>query len=184
MAHGGHRPFAERHRPDTPETQLEKRRIRDAHSSLAAGDSDPSDHSDHAAAPLTALAIVLCRLNRIWFGWVVDLGNDGFSALIAEFEVDKRALHSNRLPDLREARMVKYFFDFRSDDALSRDDEGAELRDVEAAHGEALDALVDGIRDIVVQGSTGQHFAVEVRDELGAVLEVAAVLQSKILRTQ
>ena len=37
--------------------------------------------------------------------------------------------------------MIKFFFDLRSDDSLSLDEEGEELPDVEAAHEEALGAL-------------------------------------------
>ena len=80
--------------------------------------------------------------------------------------------------------MARYFFDVRLDGDLAKDDEGFNFRDIEAAHGEALGALADGIRDVVVQGATNQHLTVEVRDELGPVLEVGAVLQSKILRKQ
>jgi hypothetical protein len=80
--------------------------------------------------------------------------------------------------------MAKYFFDFRSRTALSRDDEGLELSDVDAAHGEAVAALSDGIQDIIVQGASDQHFAVEVRDGLGPVLEVDAVVRSRITRKQ
>jgi hypothetical protein len=80
--------------------------------------------------------------------------------------------------------MTKYFFDFRAGEILSRDEEGAELPDVEEAHGEALGALVDALSDVVREGRSDQHFAIEVRDELGPVLEITAVLGSKILRKQ
>jgi hypothetical protein len=66
--------------------------------------------------------------------------------------------------------MVRYFFDFRSDDACSLDEEGEELLDAGAAHKEALGALADAIQDIALEGATNQHFAVEVRDDLGQVL--------------
>jgi hypothetical protein len=80
--------------------------------------------------------------------------------------------------------MVRYFFDFRSDDVYSLDEEGEELLDAGAAHKEALGALADAIQDIVLEGATNQHFAVEVRDDLGQVLEVTAVLGSRFLRKQ
>jgi hypothetical protein len=79
---------------------------------------------------------------------------------------------------------MRYFFDFRSDDVYSLDEEGEELLDVGAAHQEALGALADAIQDIVMEGATDQHFAVEVRDDLGEVLEVTAVLGSRFLRRQ
>jgi hypothetical protein len=80
--------------------------------------------------------------------------------------------------------MPRYFFDFRSGDAVSTDDDGLDLPDVEAAHGEAIGALADGLRDLIMVGAKDQHFAIEVRDKMGAVFEVAAVLGTKILRRQ
>jgi hypothetical protein len=78
--------------------------------------------------------------------------------------------------------MTKYFFDFQTGDILSLDDQGAELPGVEAAHSEALNALADAIQDVVLQGLSDQRFAVSVRDERGQVLEIAAVINSKVLR--
>ena len=80
--------------------------------------------------------------------------------------------------------MTKYFFDFRSGDVCSLDEEGQELPDAETAHDEAVRALADALRDVVLQGSADQHAAVKVRDDLGLVLEVTAVLGSRILRKQ
>ena len=48
----------------------------------------------------------------------------------------------------------------------------------------AIGALSDAIRDIAIEGSKDQQFAVEVRDEFGPVLCVSAVLESKIFRKQ
>jgi len=76
--------------------------------------------------------------------------------------------------------MTQYFFDFRSRDVVSRDDEGYELSDMVAAHREAVDAL----QDLLIQGGADQHVAIDVRDDFGPVLEVTAILGSKILRTQ
>lgn len=80
--------------------------------------------------------------------------------------------------------MNTYFFDFRSGDVISRDEEGHELPDIDSAHGEALGALADAFQDVVLQGKSDQHVAVEDRDDLGPVLEVTAVLGSRILRKQ
>jgi hypothetical protein len=80
--------------------------------------------------------------------------------------------------------MTRFFFDFRANGALSRDEEGAELPDMEQVHREALAALVDAICDIVTEGQVDQRFAIEVRDENGPALEITAVLGSRILRTQ
>ena len=80
--------------------------------------------------------------------------------------------------------MTRFFFDFRTDQDLMRDEDGTELPHVEQAHDEALGALVDAICDIVTEGQSGQQFAVEVRDELGPVLEITATFGSRILRRQ
>ena len=66
----------------------------------------------------------------------------------------------------------------------SRDDEGIELSDVEAAHVEALGALADALCDVVREGKADQCLAIEVRDEFGPVLEVTAIFGSRILRKQ
>jgi hypothetical protein len=80
--------------------------------------------------------------------------------------------------------MAQYFFDLRSADSFSRDEEGIELPDAEAAHDMALGALVDAARDAVMEGSIDQRFAIEVRNGIGPVLEVGAVFHSKIFRQQ
>jgi len=80
--------------------------------------------------------------------------------------------------------MARYFFDFRSAGSSSVDEEGEDLSDIDAAHGVAIRALSDAIRDIAIAGGKDQQFAVEVRDEFGPVLHVRAMLESKIFRKQ
>ena len=80
--------------------------------------------------------------------------------------------------------MARYFFDIRSRDAFCRDDDGSELPHADVAHEEAVSALADALHDLITEGATDQQFTIEVRDDLGPVLEVAAVLRSKILRKQ
>jgi len=80
--------------------------------------------------------------------------------------------------------MVTYYFDFRTGDVLSQDEEGASLPDIEAAHRVALQAIADAIQGVVLQDLPSRRFQVEVRDDLGRVLEISAVLNSKILRKQ
>ena len=80
--------------------------------------------------------------------------------------------------------MARYFFDFRSGGSSSKDEEGQDLPDMGAAHGMAIGALSDAIRDIAIEGSNDQQFAIEVRDEFGSVLRVRAVLNSQIFRKQ
>ena len=79
-------------------------------------------------------------------------------------------------------RMVTYYFDFRTGDVLSQDEEGASLPDIEAAHRAAVQAIADAIQGAVLQDLPSRPFLVEVRDDLGRVLEISAVLNSKILR--
>lgn len=80
--------------------------------------------------------------------------------------------------------MTVYFFDFKLGDLISIDDEGLELPNVEAAHDQAVSALVDAARDAISEGAIDQQLAIEVRDEIGLILEVTAVFGSKVLRTQ
>src|SRR6201996_5528704 len=80
--------------------------------------------------------------------------------------------------------MARFFFDFRSDGSVAADDEGLELLDADAAHQQAVGALIEGIRDIVLEGAKDQRFAVEVRDDLGRVLQISAVLESEFFRKQ
>jgi hypothetical protein len=80
--------------------------------------------------------------------------------------------------------MAQYFFDLRSAHSFSQDPDGVELPDSEAAHDMALDTLVDAARKAVVEGSADQKFGVEVRNGIGPVLELTAVFNSRIFRTQ
>ena len=80
--------------------------------------------------------------------------------------------------------MTLYFFDFRLGDLTAIDDEGLELPDVEAAHDQAVSALVEAARDAISEGAIDQRFSIEVRDQIGPLVEVTAVFGSKILRTQ
>jgi hypothetical protein len=77
-----------------------------------------------------------------------------------------------------------YFFDFRSADAFSLDEEGMQLPDTEAAHEMALGAISDAARDGVAEATLDQCFAVEVRNGTGKVLEITAVFNSRIFWTQ
>ena len=78
--------------------------------------------------------------------------------------------------------MARYYFDLRSPGTSSIDEDGVHLSDMSAAHRTAVGALADGIRDIVAEGAKDQQFAIEVRDDIGPVLHVRAVLHSLIFR--
>jgi hypothetical protein len=83
-----------------------------------------------------------------------------------------------------KAAMNRYYFDLRSGDVAVTDDEGRVLGDIEAAHQAAVEALANAIKGVVVEGVSEQHIAVDVRDDIGLVLEISAVFASKILRKQ
>jgi len=80
--------------------------------------------------------------------------------------------------------MPIYFFDFRSGDVFSPDEEGEDFVDMDGVHKAAVDALASAVSEIMVEGKAGQHFVIEVRDDLGPVLELNAFVGSKILRKQ
>jgi hypothetical protein len=66
----------------------------------------------------------------------------------------------------------------------SIDEEGQELEHIDAAHDEALRAFADAICEALVQSRPDQRFAVEVRDQIGPVLDITGVIASKIHRKQ
>ncbi len=62
--------------------------------------------------------------------------------------------------------MKRYYFDVRDGDALSRDEEGMELPDIEAVQEVAVRALADMARDRAEAGSgLARALAIEVRDD-------------------
>jgi len=61
---------------------------------------------------------------------------------------------------------------------------GVELPDAEAAHDTAVGALFDAARAAILEGSTNQFYAIEVRNGIGPVLEFTAVFNSRIFRRQ
>ena len=68
--------------------------------------------------------------------------------------------------------MKRYFFDIRDGDNLAVDEEGMELRDVEAAQEEAARSLADMTRDRI-RSKPRWHVAIEVRDDNGPVVEAS-----------
>ena len=69
--------------------------------------------------------------------------------------------------------MAHYFFDLRDGVELVPDEEGMELRDIEAVQGEAARALAglawDAMRSFA--GTEAQKMSIEVRDGVGPVME-------------
>jgi len=85
---------------------------------------------------------------------------------------------------LRLTAMAIYFFDFKSGDNFSMDEEGEDFVDVDEVHKAAVSILARAVSEMMAEAAADQHFAIEVRDELGPVLEVTAVLRSEIFRKQ
>ena len=76
--------------------------------------------------------------------------------------------------------MAIYYFDLRDGEAFVVDEEGMELRDVEAAQAEAARSLSgiawDAMRSA---GAQAHQMAIEVRDVYGPVIEVKFVFEFK-----
>jgi Domain of unknown function (DUF6894) len=76
--------------------------------------------------------------------------------------------------------MKRYYFDLRDGDAVSVDEEGLELPDIEAVKEEAARLLVDMATD-AVRGRRfdgfGRGVDVEVRDEDGLVLQAKVTFE-------
>ncbi|KRR26446.1 hypothetical protein CQ14_02840 [Bradyrhizobium lablabi] len=70
--------------------------------------------------------------------------------------------------------MALYYFDLRDGDVLAVDEEGMELRDMQAVQEEAARSMADAARDAVLSQSAGSfaHMSVEVRDDDGPVMRV------------
>jgi hypothetical protein len=70
--------------------------------------------------------------------------------------------------------MPRYYFDMREGDEIAPDEEGMELRTLEAVQEEAARTLADMARDAIRGHSNGagHQMSIEVRDEAGPVLQV------------
>ena len=79
--------------------------------------------------------------------------------------------------------MPRYYFDFRDEDGPAIDEEGVELRDVEAAQSEAAFAMADAVRDRL-RGPVPRpgEIAIEARDDIGRVARVRVSIEMQIER--
>lgn len=70
--------------------------------------------------------------------------------------------------------MPRYYFDLRDEDGVAVDEEGMELRNIEAVQEEAARSLADMARDAVRRPThkKNHRMAIEVRDANGPVLQV------------
>jgi hypothetical protein len=72
-------------------------------------------------------------------------------------------------------QMPRYYFDMREGDEIAPDEEGMELRTLEAMQEEAARSLADMARDAIRRHSpdrAGRRMSIEVRDEAGPVMQV------------
>jgi hypothetical protein len=77
--------------------------------------------------------------------------------------------------------MRRYYFDTRDNGTFLEDDIGLEFPNLESVKIEAARSLAELARD-VIPGVLQRELAVEVRDELGPVLEALMTFQAIVLR--
>lgn len=70
--------------------------------------------------------------------------------------------------------MPRYFFHVREGAEISRDREGQELPNVEAARREALAANREILGDKLLHGGSLNHRSIEIADETGHVVDVVS----------
>jgi hypothetical protein len=68
--------------------------------------------------------------------------------------------------------MPRYFFNVREGDTLSRDTEGQELVDVQAARREAFCASREILGEKLLHGGSLDHRTIEITDDSGAVVDM------------
>jgi hypothetical protein len=68
--------------------------------------------------------------------------------------------------------MARFFFHVRDGADLSRDEEGQELPDVEAARQEAINSNREMLGERILHGGPLNHRQIEIADETGHVVEV------------
>nr|WP_225121606.1 hypothetical protein [Bradyrhizobium sp. BRP22] len=78
--------------------------------------------------------------------------------------------------------MRRYYFDIIDGDALSVDEEGVVLPDLEAAVDEAARSLVDVARNTPRPKGSRSPFAIDVRDENGPLLRGSIVFHPRAVK--
>lgn len=77
---------------------------------------------------------------------------------------------------------MRYYFDQRDWDGLFFDDEGTELRSLEAVQKEATDSLADAIREVLRWPIRAGGISIEVRDHKGQVMSVRFSIEIEVGR--
>ena len=70
--------------------------------------------------------------------------------------------------------MPRYFFHVREGSVLSRDEEGQELPNAEAARREAINSTREILGEKLLHGGSLDHRTIEIADETGHVVDVVA----------
>jgi hypothetical protein len=76
--------------------------------------------------------------------------------------------------------LMRYYFDLRDGNELTRDEEGLELQSMERVKQEAPKTLADMVRDTVLSNMTNgvaRQLAIEVRTDCGPVLQARFSLE-------
>jgi hypothetical protein len=73
--------------------------------------------------------------------------------------------------------MGRFYFDFRDDTVVSRDDDGEELSSAAIAHDVALKTVGDAVKDMTRSSSQGR-IEIQVRDGQGPIFKVLASVQT------
>ena len=76
--------------------------------------------------------------------------------------------------------MTRYFFDTRDNGTFFEDDEGIELRDLEAVKDQAAISLAELARE-VLPGSIKRELSVEVRDAFQPILRDVLTFEAIVL---
>jgi Domain of unknown function (DUF6894) len=77
---------------------------------------------------------------------------------------------------------VRYYFDHRDWDGLAVDDEGVELRSMEAVQIEAMNSMRDAMREVLRWPLRAGAVSVEVRDDKGQVMSVRFAIEIEVGR--
>ena len=78
--------------------------------------------------------------------------------------------------------MKRYYFD-RDEDGIAVNDEGIELPDLEAVQKEAAVTIAAVARDVSTRPIVDSETAVEVRDDIGAVMAIRLTIAIEIVRS-
>lgn len=76
----------------------------------------------------------------------------------------------------------RYYFDHRDWDGLVVDDEGMELRSMEAVQKEATESMTDAMREVLRWPIRAGGISIEVRDERGQVMCIRFSIEIEVGR--